>query len=182
MLSLIMPPHDSGEIDFAVEQARYTLLLRQAGITLGAFGLDLSFNEDDRRALALADRFEPHACVHVYGLAPAAQIEAALLMLKRLAPATAIVRRPVKRRRFNGNPAGLAYSHKPGFARRLTILKLNQQRGKLVRTTRDRPLTVVQEIQAVRALARAGLAGRILLLGLRFGTDPKGRLRLIPTT
>jgi hypothetical protein len=40
---------------------RYAALLQQAGLTRGVFGLDLSFNEDDRRSLPDVERFEPHA-------------------------------------------------------------------------------------------------------------------------
>lgn len=35
-----------------------------------------------------------------------------------------------------------------------------------MRNTRDRPLTVEQQIRLVQALERAGLNGRIMLLGL----------------
>ncbi len=182
MLSLILPPAETGEIDFEAERIRYTAVLRQAGLTLGMFGLDLSFNEDDRRALPEAERFASHPCVHLYGIASAAEVEAALPALKRLAPTTAMVRRPVRRKRFDGNPAALAYSHKPGFARRLTILRDDPKRVSPVRTTRDRPLTVEQEIRAVRALERAGLAGRIILLGVHFAIVPTARARSTPET
>jgi hypothetical protein len=183
MLSLILPPlNPAGDIDFATERARYTAVLRQAGLRLGAFGLDLSFNEDDRRTLPEAERFEPHPCVHLYGIVPAVQVKAALPALKRVAPATATVRRPVRRKRFDGNPAAFAYSHKPGFARRLTILRDDPRRASPVRTTRDRPLTVEQEIQAVQALGQAGLAGRMILLGLRFETVPAPRTRRTSTS
>ncbi len=183
MLSLILPPLDPGrEIDFAAERARYTAVLRRAGLRLGAFGLDLSFNEDDRRMLSEADRFAPHPCVHLYGIAPAGQVEAALPVLRRLVPATNLVCRPVRRKRFDGNPAALAYSHKPRFTRRLTILRDDPRRASPVRTTRDRVLTVEQEIRAVRALARAGLTGRIVLLGVHFEPVPIARPRRAPRT
>ncbi|WP_342147994.1 hypothetical protein [Methylorubrum sp. SB2] len=178
MLSLILPPLDpEGEIDFVAERARYTAVLRRAGLRLGAFGLDLSFNEDDRRTLPEADRFAPHPCVHIYGIAPAAHVEAALPKLRRLVPATNMVCRPIRRKRFNGDPAAFAYSHKPRFTRRLTILRDDPRRASPVRTTRDRVLTVEQEIRAVRALARAGLTGRIVLLGVHFELVPIARPR-----
>jgi hypothetical protein len=182
MLSLILPPAETGEINFEIERARYSAVLREAGLTLGMFGLDLSFNEDDRRALPEAERFASHPCVHLYGIAPAAQVEAVLPTLKRLAPATAIVRRPVRRKQFDGNPAALAYSHKPSFARRLTILRDDPKRVSPVRTTRDRFLTVEQQIRAVRALGRAGLTGRIVLLGVHFEIVPTARARTTPQT
>lgn len=178
MLSLVLPPlAPSGGIDFAAERARYTTVLRQAGLTLGAFGLDLSFNEDDRRRLPKKERFTPHPCVHLYGIAPVAQVAEALPVLKRFVPATVAVRRPVWREQFDGNPAALAYSHKPGFTRRQTIEQVRAGRVNLVRTTRDRPLRVEQRISAVRALTRAGLTGRIMLLGLRLEIEPVPRAR-----
>ncbi|WP_187278577.1 hypothetical protein [Methylobacterium sp. WL64] len=46
--------------------------------------------------------------------------------------------------RFDGNLAALAYSHKPCFTRRLTILRDDPRRASLVRTIRDRVLTIEQ--------------------------------------
>ena len=167
VLSLILPVRSGGtEIEFAEAWDRYAVLLQQAGLTRGVFGLDLSFNEDDRRALADADRFEPHACIHLYGLAPAAEVEAAVPQLKRLVPATDAVRRPVRSTPFDVDLAAVAYSFKPDFVRRQTILKDKVGRANPVRNTRDRPLTVEQQIRLVQALERAGLSGRIMLLGL----------------
>ncbi|WP_163362348.1 hypothetical protein, partial [Escherichia coli] len=78
VLSLILPPIDGAtSLDIGTAWSHYATVLRQAGITLGIFGIDLSFNEDDRRALDEAARFQPHACLHVYGLAPADEIKAA---------------------------------------------------------------------------------------------------------
>lgn len=101
------------EIEFAEAWDRYAALLQQAGLTRGVFGLDLSFNEDDRRTLPEAERFSPHECVHLYGLAPAAEVEAAVPQLKRLVPATDAVRRPVRSTPFDGDLAAVAYSFKP---------------------------------------------------------------------
>lgn len=167
VLSIILPssPGDT-EIEFASAWDRYAALLQQAGLTRGVFGLDVSFNEDDRRALADVDRFEAHACVHLYGLAPAAEVEAAVPQLKRLVAATDAVRRPVRTTPFDGNLAAVAYSFKPEFGRRQTILQDKPGREKPVRDTRDRPPTVEQQIRVVRALDRAGLNGRIMLLGM----------------
>lgn len=167
VLSLILPVRPGAtEIEFAEAWDCYAPLLQEAGLTRGVFGLDLSFNEDDRRALPDADRFEPHACVHLYGLAPAAEVEAAVPRLKRLVPATDAVRRPVRSTPFDGDLAAVAYSFKPDFARRQTILKDKPGRANPVRNTRDRPLTVEQQIRLVQALDRAGQNGRIMLLGL----------------
>ena len=167
VLSIILPVRPGAtEIEFAEAWDCYAALLQEAGLTRGVFGLDLSFNEDDRRALPDADRFEPHACVHLYGLAPAAEVEAAVPRLKRLVPATDAVRRPVRSTPFDGDLAAVAYSFKPDFARRQTILQDKPGRANPVRNTRDRPLTVEQQIPLVQALERAGLNGRIMLLGL----------------
>ncbi|WP_091951410.1 hypothetical protein [Methylorubrum salsuginis] len=167
VLSIILParPGDAA-IAFDRSWEGYAALLQQAGLTRGVFGLDLSFNEDDRRALDKADRFEPHACVHLYGLAPAVDVEAAAPKLKRLVPATDAVRRPVRSTPFDGDLAAVAYSFKSDFARRQTIQQDKPGRANPVRNTRDRPLTVEQQIRTVRALDRAGLNGRIMLLGL----------------
>ncbi|CAO4172010.1 hypothetical protein [Methylorubrum aminovorans] len=167
VLSLILPVRPGAtEIEFAEAWDCYVALLQQAGLTRGVFGLDLSFNEDDRRALPDADRFEPHACVHLYGLAPAAEVKAAVPRLKRLVPATEAVRRPVRSTPFDGDLAAVAYSFKPDFVRRQTILKDKPDRANPVRNTRKRPLTVEQQIRLVQALDRAGQNGRIMLLGL----------------
>lgn len=167
VLSIILPSRlGATETEFAEAWDRYAALLQQAGLTRGVFGLDLSFNEDDRRSLPDVERFEPHACVHLYGLAPAAEVEAAVPRLKRLVPATDAVRRPVRSTPFDGDLAAVAYSFKPDFVRRQTILQDKQGRANPVRNTRDRPLTVEQQIRLVQALERAGLNGRIMLLGL----------------
>lgn len=167
-VSIILPALDpDGVIDFGAERARYTALLREAGIVRGVFGLDLSFNEDHRGSRPAAERFPDHASVHLYGLAPAAEAGAAKAALKRLLPATDMVPRPVRTKPWDGGLGAIAYMAKPEFQRRQTIEKVDPQRGKLVRDTRDRPLTVEQQIQAVRALARAGLTGRFILLGLQ---------------
>lgn len=173
VLSLILPPDaENTGIDFAAAWDRYAALLHAAGITRGVFGLDLSWNEDDRRAMPDGERFEPHACVHLYGLAPAVEVEAAVPKLKRLVPATDAVRRPVRSAPFDGELAAVAYGFKPDFVRRQTILQDKPDRANPVRNTRDRPLTVEQQIETVRALDRAGLTGRIMLLGIGLKTVP----------
>ncbi|GLS44219.1 hypothetical protein GCM10007884_22070 [Methylobacterium brachythecii] len=167
MLSVIVPATPGSQtIDFGDRWDEFAALLRQAGLTRGLFGLDLSFNEDDRRALPASQRFDPYPCVHLYGLAPAAEVEAAVPVLKQLVPATDAVCRPVRTARFDGDLAAVAYTFKRNFTRRQTILKNDRRRATPVRDTRDRPLTVEQEIRTVRALDRIGLTGRIMLLGL----------------
>ncbi|GBU18814.1 hypothetical protein AOPFMNJM_2408 [Methylobacterium jeotgali] len=175
VLSLILPPIDGAtSLDIGTAWSHYATVLRQAGITLGIFGIDLSFNEDDRRALDEAARFQPHACLHVYGLAPADEIKAADAFLKRHVPATEAIRRPVRSTLFDGNLAAPAYAFKPDPIRRQTILRDKPGRANPVRDTRDRPLTVEQQLQTVRALDEAGIGGRILLLGLRLASIPAG--------
>ena len=182
-VSIILPPSTANSaIDFDAERARYAGLLRAVGIDLGGFALDLSFNEDDRRSRPESQRFAPHACVHLYGLAPAAQVKAALPKLKRFARSTEVVRRPVKRKRFDGNSAAIAYAFKPRFVRRLTIERAHPERVNPVRTTRDRPLTVEQDLRAVRALDHVGLTGRLLLPGLSFEAALPARSRSTPRT
>lgn len=181
-MSIILPASGpAGEADFVGARAQAETLLRAAGVTVGVLGLDVSFNEDHRDALPEHERFTDHASVHLYGLIRAEEAQAAKAALKRLIPATNAIRRPVQTKPWDGSLTAVAYAHKPEFQRRQTILKPHEKRG-LVRTTRDRPLTVEQQIQAVRALDRAGLTGRILLLGLAFKATKTGRLRLIPAT
>lgn len=182
-VSIILPPLDpKGEIDFGAERQRYATLLSGVGITLGVFGLDLSFNEDHRHTLPKAHRFADHACVHLYGLALAGEVEAGEAELRKLVPRTDAVPCPVHVKPWDGGLSAIAYALKFEFARRQTILKKDPRRANLVRDTRDRFLTVEQQIQAVRALDRAGLTGRIVLLGLHFEASPDGQLHLIPTT
>lgn len=182
-ITIILPVLDSGgEPDFGAVRDQAETILREAGITLGVFGFDLSANEDHRRSRPDAERFADFYCVHLYGLAPAAQVKAAKPKLKRRIPATDAVPRPVKTETWDGRLSALGYMLKGEFQRRQTIEEPDERRGKLVRDTRDRPLLVEQRIQAVRALARAGLTGRILLLGLSFEATPLGRLRLVLTT
>lgn len=181
-LTVVLPPSNAGpEIDFRAERERYAAILRAAGLTLGIFCLDLSFNEDDRRELPESERFAPHASVHLHGFAPTAQLAAALPRLKWLVPRTAASPRPVKSGPFDGNPAAIAYALKPNFDRRLTILNQDARRGKPVRNSRDRPLTVEQEIQTVRALDRAGWDGRLLLLGMSFARPGRASGRPVST-
>lgn len=181
-VSIVLPPHDpAADLDFASERARYQALLDAVGVTRGIFALDLSFNED-HRPLPASQRFADHSCVHLYGLAPAAEMAMAEAELKRQLSATNAVRRPVRIKHWDGSPTSIAYTHKPGFARRQTILKFDKQRQKLVRDTRDRPPTVAQQIRAVRALDRAGLTGRLILLGLRAEATNAGQFRLASAT
>ena len=183
VVSIILQVLDAdGDIDFAAERDRYAALLRQAGISRGVFGLDLSFNEDHRRSLPEAQRFVPYPCVHLYGLAPATQVEAAGPRLKQLVPRSPAVPRPVRVDHFDGGLAGIAYAFKPDFERRQTVEQFDPRRGKPVRNTRGRPLTVEQRIRALRALDHAGLPGRILLIGLRFEIEPLERARFTPRT
>lgn len=184
IVSVILPPRGaSGDIEFAIERDRYAPLMRQAGITRGVFGLDFSFNEDRRRSVPEAERFEPHASVHLFGFAPAAEVRVAEAKLKRLVPATKVCPRPVRVDDFDGGLSGLAYAFKPNFECRQSIEQFDRRRGKLGRNTRHCPkLTVEQGTRAVRALDRGGLTGRIVLLGLRFAITETGRLCLILAT
>lgn len=179
-VSIILPVLDpDGDIDLRAERERYAALLDAVGITQGVFGLDVSWNEDHRHELTAAERFAAHACVHLYGLAPTTQVSSAKAGLKRLLPPSNAVPRPVKTPPWDGRLTALAYVHKSTFQRRQTILKFNERRGRLVRTTRDRPLTVAQQIQAIRALERAGPTGRLLLRGVELRpVEPAPKLEL----
>lgn len=182
-VSIILPTPDRDEgMDFVAHGERTRAMLQEAGLTLGMFGLDMSCNEDHRTSLPEAERFAPHACVHLYGLALATEARAAAATLKRLIPRMQTVPRPIRIKRWDGGLAAIAYALKPDFQRRQTIEKFDEQRGKLVRTTRDRPSTVEQRIRTVRALDRAGMTGRIVLLGLRFEVADSGQLRLVRAT
>ncbi|TXN73692.1 hypothetical protein [Methylobacterium sp. WL6] len=182
IISIILPPLDPiGETDFRAEGLRYAAMLREVGITIGVFGLDWSSNEDHRQSLPETERFAAYTCVHLFGFAPAAQLEAAETRLKKLVPPTDAVPRPVHVKAWDGGLAAIGYALKQEFQRRQTILEDDPRRDKPVRDTRDRDLTVDQQIQAVRALTRAGQTGRIVLLGLRFKAVELGRLRLVPT-
>lgn len=176
-LSVILPPCDpAGEIDFKAEHERYEDLLRQARVSLGMFGLDFSYNEDQRWQLAKEERFDPHACVHLWGLAPAAQVDAAYRLLTKMLRPTCAVPRPIKRQHFNGNPAAIAYAFKPDFTRRETILQCRSGSNVLVRNTRKRPLRVEQAVQLILALDQAEPSDRIILLGVKLvitGSRPR---------
>lgn len=182
-VSIILPALDlDGTPDFRAAGELGQTILREAGVTTGVLGMDLSFNEDHRQEQDEAGRFASHPCLHLYGLIPAAGSLAVKTALKRLIPATDAVPRPVHTQPWDGSPAALAYALKPNFQRRQTIERLDTKRGRLVRTTRDRSLTVAQQIQAVRALDRAGVTGRMVLVGMRFELSETGRLCLVPTT
>ncbi|TXM99070.1 hypothetical protein FV242_26820 [Methylobacterium sp. WL64] len=182
-VSIILPGLDPGEQpDFVTVSEFAQTILREAGVTLGVFVIDASWNEDHRQEGGEAGRFARHTCLHLYGLIPAAGSLAVRTALKRLIPATEAAPRPVHTKPWDGSPAAIAYALKGEFQRRQTIERLDTKRGRLVRDTRDRPLTVAQQIQAVRALDRAGLTGRIVLVGLRFELSETGRLCLVPTT
>ncbi|TXM94967.1 hypothetical protein [Methylobacterium sp. WL116] len=178
---ILRPLKPTGEFDFVEEGQRYAAILREAGITRGVFGLDASWNEDRRDRLPEAERFDPHVSVHLWGLVPAVEAVLAKAVLKKLVPRTKAVPRPVHVKPWDGGLGAISYALKPEFEGRHTIEKKGEREGKPVRNTRKRDLTVEQQIQAVRALARAGLTGRLVLLGLRFETIEPGRLRLVPT-
>ncbi|TXM97127.1 hypothetical protein FV242_32345 [Methylobacterium sp. WL64] len=181
-VSIILPGPETGEQpDFVAAGELARTILRQAGVTVGVLGIDASWNEDHRQERGEAGRFASHVCLHLYGLIPAANSLAVKAALKRLIPATDAAPRPVHTKPWDGSPAAIAYALKGEFQRRQTIERFDTKRGRLVRTTRDRPLTVAQQVQAVRALDRAGLAGRMVLVGLRFELSETGRLRLTPT-
>ncbi len=91
-ISIILPvPHPRGSLDFVAASELAQTLLHEAGITVGVFGLDVSFNEDHRYDRPEEERFSDHACVHLYGLIPANGATAAKADLKRLIPATEAV-------------------------------------------------------------------------------------------
>lgn len=181
-VSVILPTCNlTAAFDLLEEGRRYAAVLHEAGITRGIFGLDASWNEDRRDRLPEAERFDPHVSVHLWGLAPAVEAVLAKAVLKKLVPRTEAVPRPVHVKPWDGGLGAIAYALKPEFQGRHTIEK-NGPRGRPVRDTRYRNLTVPQQIQAVRALDRAGLTGRIMLLGYRFEASPSGYIRLVPET
>jgi hypothetical protein len=83
---------------------------------------------------------------------------------------------------FDGSLRGLAYAHKTGFQRRVTLPRVQLPDGEVKRrNTRNRPLRARQKLEIALALDRIGLEGRIFLYGLRIGAAD-GRFRFVRAT
>jgi hypothetical protein len=136
--------------------------LSAAGVRQAFGGFDVSANEH------ATQRFEPHFRPHAWLFVPAQQMARCERVFREFFPASRIVRRPVRMRRFDGDPRGLAYALKPDFARRISIPRQALPNGDIARrNTRLRPLLARQKMELALALDKIGLGARIFLHGLR---------------
>jgi hypothetical protein len=150
--------------------------LRAARIRQAFGGFDISANEHAE------GRFAPHYRPHAYIFVPAKQFARGEGVFRSYFPPSATVRRPVVAKPFDGSLRGLAYAHKTGFQRRVTLPRVQLPDGEVKRrNTRNRPLRARQKLEIALALDRIGLEGRIFLYGLRIGAAD-GRFRFVRAT
>jgi hypothetical protein len=143
--------------------------LRAAGIRQAFGAFDISANEHAE------GRFAPHYRPHAYIFIPAKQFVRGEGVFRTHFPPSATVRRPVVAKPFDGSLRGLAYAHKTGFQRRITLPRVRLPDGEVKRrNTRDRPLRARQKLEIALALDRIGLEGRIFLHGLRISRADGG--------
>ena len=149
---------------------------RQLDRALGAAGIRQAFGGFDISANEHAEgRFAPHYRPHAYIFIPAKQFARGEGVFRSYFPPSATVRRPVVAKPFDCSLRGLAYAHKTGFQRRVTLPRAHLPNGEVKRrNTRDRPLRASQKLEIALALDRIGLEGRIFLYGLRLSREDGG--------
>jgi hypothetical protein len=143
------------------------------GLGFAAAGIDISANEN---CSSLA-----HYQFQLYGFATEREWDFCDAGLRERFSQPGIVRTPVRKRRFDGNPVSLAYAFKPNFDRRLTIPAVNQEEAECAGTTvrrqntKPRALRVHQDAELRLILNELGLDRRVFLLGADITVNRNGR-------
>ncbi|MEW6437789.1 MAG: hypothetical protein AB1508_11565 [Pseudomonadota bacterium] len=147
-----------------------------AGIEVLIGGFDPGVNEHINGA------FAPHGQTQLWALGPQLQMLSGQKILRKTFPAKGANRRTVRIKEFDGQLNGIAYALKSDFFRRLSLPKLRDDAGNVLRRrdTRNRDLRVSQQCDLALALDRAGLGARLFLRGVEIQTDDAGpRLVLV---
>jgi len=148
--------------------------LKSTGIDVAVGGLDISFNEH------LTGDFDPHWLAHLRVLVPQRLPKSILSELRQHFPADDRIRKPLKVARFDGEPAGIAYTMKPGFERRQSYQQVKQTSDgtRECQNTRGRPLRGSDTVELMVFLERLGLRKRLILLGAGLVQSTDGTVRI----
>ena len=167
-VTVLNPIHASGQIapgslcdPNVLEKAREAIraALIDARIPGGAFGLDISFNEDRE------GEFDPHWQLHWRGLIVDRISKPRKERFWSHFSKTEEIPKPRRSGEFDGDLSGIAYSMKPQFWRRQGYLDEKEDRS--CRNTRVRPLRGVEAVELALFLDSIGFRSRLMLGGSR---------------
>lgn len=158
--------------DLATWKRWFERHLRAVGLTVAIGGIDVSWNVDKRENPK--PRHREGWAVQVWVVVRAAEANAAKKRLKKVAPNDAEIRRPIRCPDFDGRKRGWRYALKPNFDQRETYDGKRRSTGKPQRDTRLSNLTVAQKKELYPALGRAGIFGRVILIGAQIRWTNKG--------
>jgi hypothetical protein len=141
--------------------------LRDAGVSIFVGGIDFSYNEDGRKDIPVA---------HVWGFAPEFLVtdDAKSQIKEALGGAD----RALWVKRYDRNPAGLAYSWKPQFCRRVSIASTRNGHPSAMADTKKRALRVRQLVHLFSNLNTVTLLDRLVLVGVEVAALP-GKLKFM---
>lgn len=166
-----VPPGQDGSLDVPAKKRWFERELRSAGVTTAIGGIDVSWNVDKRGVLF------PHRSgwtLQLWAVVRETECNRAELQLKKRRPADDEVPRPVHATIFDGKARGLAYTLKPNFVVRETILASRAGSEDPCRNTRHDDLTVDMKRELYPALHLAGIQSRLVLLGCQLRWTRKG--------
>jgi hypothetical protein len=180
--TILSPIHCDGSIEpeelaiGPVSSLAHTVVnaLTSTGTEVAVLGLDISFNEHQ------AGGFDPHWLAHFRALVPRRLPKSTLAELRQHFPADDRIRKPLKVARFDGEPAGIAYTMKPGFERRQSYQQVKQTSDgtRECQNTRGRPLRGSDTVELMVFLERLGLRKRLILLGAGLVRSTDGTVRI----
>jgi len=174
-VTVLNPIHASGQIapgslcdPNVLEKAREAIraALIDARIPGGAFGLDISFNEDRDGG------FEPHWQLHWRGLIVGRISKRRKSEFWSHFPKSSEIPKPRRSGEWDGDLSGIAYSMKPQFWRRQGYL--NEKEHRTSRNTRGRPLRGVEAVELALFLDSIGFRPRLMLGGFRLTKTENG--------
>ena len=130
-----------------------------ANIGPAVLGLDVSFNEDIKKA------FKPHWLLHFRAHVPSHLSSDQRRKLHTCFPASDLIRRPIRATPSDDDLRAIAYTMKPNFTRRQSYDddRRRPDRSEQCRNTRNRPLRGVERVELAIFLDRIGLHRRLLL-------------------
>ncbi len=167
-VTVLNPIHVSGKIEpgslgdkDVLKNAKKAIItaLNDARIPGGAFGLDISFNEDRDGG------FEPHWQLHLRGLIVGRISKRRKSEFWSHFPKSSEIPKPRRSGEWDGDLCGIAYSMKPQFWRRQGYHDEKEHRTS--RNTRGRPLRGVEAVELALFLDSIGFRPRLMLGGSR---------------
>jgi hypothetical protein len=180
-VTVLNPIHASGQIQpgsllafdvMEIAKAAIKTALVDACIRRGAFGLDISFNEDRK------GKFEPHWQLHWRGLIVGRISKQRKSQFWSHFPKSSEIPKPRRSGEWDGDLSGIAYSMKPQFWRRQGYL--DEKDDRVSRNTRGRPLRVPEAVELGLFLDSIGFRSRLMLGGSRLTKIENGDVAIEP--